>query len=53
MFTLEETIVLATVLSLYFMVVAWAFIKNKDKLKNKEGNEYYCKEESEEYDYES
>lgn len=53
MFTLEETIGLVLVLSLYFAMVAWAFIKNKDKLKNKEDNEYYCKEESEEYDYES
>ena len=55
-FTTKETIGLVLVLSLYFAMVVWAFIKNKDKLKEKGfAYEYdeYCKEESEEYDYES
>lgn len=56
MFTAKETIGLVLVLSLYFAMVVWAFIKNKDKLKEKGfAYEYdeYCKKESEEYDYES
>ena len=56
MFATKETIGLVLVLSLYFAMVVWAFIKNKDKLKEKGfAYEYdeYCKEESEEYDYES
>lgn len=48
-FTVEEFVSLSLALTLYFCVIVWAFVKNRDKIRNKK---YYYKDESEEFYYE-
>lgn len=43
-FTVEEFVSLSLALTLYFCVIVWAFVKNRDKIRDKK----YCYEDESE-----